>query len=63
MRARIGFSYGGINEAGMNSTQVGMMIDADMTHIGGTYWNFAGYLARIIEYQTVPACQERARKR
>jgi hypothetical protein len=43
MRARFGFSYGGINESGMNSTQVGMMIDADMTHIGGTYWNFTGF--------------------
>ena len=43
MRARVGLSYGGINESGMSSTQVGMMIDADMTHIGGTYWNFNGY--------------------
>jgi len=43
MRGRVGFSYGGINESGLNSTQVGMMIDADMTHIGGTYWNFAGF--------------------
>jgi len=43
MRARFGFSYGGINEAGLNSTQLGMMIDADMTHIGGTYWNFNGF--------------------
>lgn len=43
MRARFGFSYGGIRESGMNSTQMGMMIDADMTHIGGTYWNFAGF--------------------
>jgi hypothetical protein len=43
MRARIGFSYGGINESGLNSTQVGALIDADMTHIGGTYWNFNGY--------------------
>ena len=43
MRARVGFSYGGIRESGMNSTQLGMMIDADMTHIGGTYWNFNGY--------------------
>ena len=42
-RARIGFSYGGIREGGLNSTQLGMMIDADITHIGGTYWNFAGY--------------------
>lgn len=43
MRARFGFSYGGIQEAGMHSTQLGMMIDADLTHIGGTYWNFNGF--------------------
>src|SRR6516162_3644516 len=42
-RARVGFSYGGIREGSLDSTQVGMMIDADLTHIGGTYWNFAGY--------------------
>jgi len=42
-RARFGFSYGGIREGNLNSTQLGMMIDADITHIGGTYWNFAGY--------------------
>ncbi len=43
MRGRFGFSYGGIQESGMNSTQIGLMIDADMTHIAGTYWNFNGY--------------------
>lgn len=43
MRGRLGFSYGGINEAGMNSTQMGMIIQTDMTHIGGTWWNFGGY--------------------
>jgi hypothetical protein len=43
MRARFGFSYGDISESAMNSTQLGVMIDADMTHIGGTYWNFNGY--------------------
>ncbi len=43
MRARFGFSYGGIQESGMNSTQLGAMIDADMNHIGGTYWNFNGF--------------------
>ena len=42
-RGRLGFSYGGINEAGMNSTQMGMIIQADMTHIRGTWWNFGGY--------------------
>jgi hypothetical protein len=43
MRARFGFSYGGIQESGMNSTQMGAMIDADMNHIGGTHWNFNGF--------------------
>jgi hypothetical protein len=43
MRGRFGFSYGGINESGLNSSQLGMMIETDMTHIGGSYWNFAGY--------------------
>jgi hypothetical protein len=43
MRARVGFGYGDISESGMNSTQLDMMVDADMTHIGGSYWNFGGY--------------------
>lgn len=43
MRGRFGFSYGGIQESGINSTQYGMVIEADMTHIAGTYWNFAGF--------------------
>ncbi len=43
MRARFGLSYGGTREAGLSSTQVGALIDADMTHIGGTYWNFSGF--------------------
>jgi hypothetical protein len=43
MRGRFGFGYGGIQESGMASKQLGMMIDVDMTHIAGTYWNFAGF--------------------
>jgi hypothetical protein len=43
LRGRFGFSYGSINESGMNSTQMGMIIQADMNHIGGTWWNFGGY--------------------
>jgi hypothetical protein len=43
MRARFGFGYGQLSESGMNSTQMNTMIDADLTHIGGTYWNFNGY--------------------
>lgn len=43
LRGRFGFSYGGIQESGLNSTQIGLVIDADMTHIADTYWNFSGY--------------------
>jgi hypothetical protein len=43
MRARVGFGYGDMSESGLNSTQLTMMVDADMTHIGGNYWNFGGY--------------------
>ena len=44
MRGRIGFDYGGISEGpGLNSTQAGMMLESDLTHIAGTYWNLTGY--------------------
>jgi hypothetical protein len=44
IRGRIGFDYGGIQEAGgLNSKQVGMVIQSDISNIGGTYWNFKGY--------------------
>jgi hypothetical protein len=43
MRARFGFGYGDISESGVNSQQLNMMVDADLSHIGGTYWNFNGY--------------------
>ena len=53
-RARFGFSYGGIQEAGMSSKQLGAMIDADMTHLGGTYWNFAGYWRGYMNTSSTP---------
>lgn len=44
IRGRFGLDFGGTNESGgLNSKQMGMVIDSDMTHIGGTYWNFTGY--------------------
>jgi hypothetical protein len=44
IRGRIGFDYGGVHEAGgLNSKQLGLVIQADITNIGGTYWNFKGY--------------------
>jgi hypothetical protein len=44
IRGRIGFDYGGIREVGgLNSKQVGLVIQSDISNIGGTYWNFKGY--------------------
>ncbi len=43
-RGRIGFDYGGIRSGdGLGSTQVGLVLRADITRIGGTYWNLNGY--------------------
>jgi len=42
-RGRIGFNYGYTNESGgFTSRQTGLVIDADMRNIGGTYWSFVG---------------------
>jgi hypothetical protein len=44
VRGRIGLDYGTLSEpGGAGSRQVGLMIDADMSRIGGTHWNFTGY--------------------
>ena len=44
VRGRLGFDYGGTQDSGgFRSHQLGMVINADMTFIGGTYWNFTGY--------------------
>jgi hypothetical protein len=44
IRGLFGFDYGGTREpGGFSSRQVGTVINADMTFIGGTYWNFTGY--------------------
>jgi len=44
VRGQFGFDYGGTRESGgFNSRQMGMLINADMTYLGGTYWNFTGY--------------------
>lgn len=43
MQGRIGFNYGGTTESGgFTSRQMGLVVDADMHNIGGTYWNFIG---------------------
>lgn len=43
-RGRIGFDYGGIHSgSGVSSSQVGLVLRADITRIGGTYWNLTGF--------------------
>jgi len=43
MRGRIGFNYGNTSESGgFSSRQMGLVLDADMQNIGGSYWNFVG---------------------
>lgn len=42
-QGRIGFNYGSTSESGgFTSRQTGLVIDANMRNIGGTYWNFIG---------------------
>ena len=46
VRGRIAFEHNTIRErgsTGSNSSQEGVVLRADMTRIGGTYWNFTGY--------------------
>ena len=44
MRGRIGLDLGYLSEpGGVSSRQVGLLIDADISRIGGTHWNFTGY--------------------
>jgi hypothetical protein len=44
VHGRIGVDYNGIREPeGLSSTMMGLVLQADMTHIGGTHWNFTGY--------------------
>jgi hypothetical protein len=43
LQGRVGFDYGGTSESGgFTSRQMGLVIDANMRNIGGTYWNFIG---------------------
>ena len=44
MRGRFGWDLGYLSEPGSaSSRQVGLLIDADMSRIGGTHWNFTGF--------------------
>ncbi len=45
-RGRIGFDYIGVKShdgSGIQSSNLGMVVRADITRIGGSYWNVSGY--------------------
>lgn len=45
-RGRIGFDYIGTlnhDSSGMQSTNLGIVVQADITRLNGTYWNVSGY--------------------
>jgi hypothetical protein len=46
VRGRVGLEYTGISDqggSGANSSQMGLVLRADMTRIGGSFWNLSGY--------------------
>ena len=61
IRGRIGFENSSIwnrGSGGGHSLQTGLVVRADMTRIGGTYWNFTGYWrGRINSRNTGPQQQ------
>lgn len=42
-RGRIGVDYNSLQATGSSSSQIGMVLRADITRIGGTHWNLSGY--------------------
>jgi hypothetical protein len=53
LRGRIGFEYTGIrDQSGANSSEYGLVLRADLTRIGGTYWNLHGYSRLLFNSST-----------
>lgn len=54
-RGRIGLDFGGTRSHGGNASsnsQLGVVVRADITRIGGTYWNLSGYWRGRINNQS-----------
>jgi AMIN domain len=52
MQGRIGFDYFGthsLDASQANGRDLGVVLRADFTRIGGTYWNFQGYYNGVID--------------
>ncbi len=59
-RGRFGFEYNSIrdNGSGAASTQLGLVLRADMTRLGGSYWNLSGYYRGRLNSRTTDADQQ-----
>jgi len=56
VRGRFGFDFGDLSEpGGFSSRQVGFMVQADMSRIMGTHWNFNGYWRGRLNSQNLGA--------
>ena len=57
-RGRIGLDFStiqGLGNNGFSSTMLGLVARADITRIGGTYWNLNGYWRGRIQHSNAPA--------
>jgi hypothetical protein len=54
IHGRFGFNFGNLSEpGGFSSRQVGLLVQADMSRIGGTHWNLTGYWRGLLNTQSV----------
>ena len=56
-RGRIGFDYIGTSSSGVTTSNLGMVLRADITRLNGTYWNVSGYWRGRLQ-STAPAGQQ-----
>ncbi len=57
-RGRFGLDYSGIRSGGAwpsSSSQLGLVMRADITRIGGTHWNLSGYWRGRLDSRSAPA--------
>ncbi len=59
-RGRFGFEYNSIHDlgSGANSSEVGFVLRADVTRIGGSYWNLSGFYRGNLNSRTVAVDQQ-----
>ncbi|MBZ5643258.1 MAG: hypothetical protein LAO19_10890 [Acidobacteriia bacterium] len=53
IRGRLGFDVGSLSEpGGIGTRQVGLLVQADMSRIGGTHWNLTGYWRGLLNTES-----------